>query len=86
MTSVQFMHGSSAEVAMTTIRNQAALVRALIDELDRLLPHAGDDPRHQLADELRRLGRQMLETAALLDADSAHRPSDSVIRERRRPD
>jgi hypothetical protein len=50
------------------IRSQAALVRSLLDELDRILPppgdRAGEDAsralREQLAEELVRLGSRLL--------------------------
>lgn len=60
------------EQALRCLRNQMALVRALIDELERVAPPAGADlgfrpgAAAQLADEVRRLGGGMLEYAAAL--------------------
>src|SRR5450631_580903 len=48
------------------LRSQAAIVRTLADELELLLPHGGMGMHGQIAEELARLGRQILETAELL--------------------
>jgi hypothetical protein len=55
--------------ALRRIRNQAALVRALLDEIERLAPAAEGCPMlaesvgTQLAEEVWRLGSRMLECA-----------------------
>jgi hypothetical protein len=59
------------------LRNQAALVRALLDELDRVAPTGSKEPGvqkyaalgAQLAEELGRLGCRMLECAAAITGD-----------------
>jgi hypothetical protein len=56
------------------LRRHAALVRSLLDELDRILPATGASPRsdaafaihEQLVEELGRVGCRLLECAASL--------------------
>lgn len=58
----------TARLASSTpeeLRRQAALARALLDEIERLVP-AGDAIRMNLADELARLGRRCIEAADAL--------------------
>jgi plasmid stabilization system protein ParE len=52
---------------LAAIRSQAAVVRALLDELERLLRYAGTGaPREQLLEELARLGNRTCAAAAAL--------------------
>lgn len=66
--------------ALGRLRNQAALVRALVDEFERLAPSDGEGLLvcDQLLEELTRLGCRILETAAALarerGAECADRP------------
>jgi hypothetical protein len=62
--------------ALRRLRNQAALVRALLDELDRVAPAGGAHPAEarlalgaQLTEELRRLAFQMVECFAATTRD-----------------
>jgi hypothetical protein len=70
---------------MRRLRNHAALVRALLDELDRVAPPAGAGlgvqqcVAAQLAEEVARLGCRMLEYAAAI-AVSDDVSSDGVAR------
>jgi hypothetical protein len=55
------------ELRALSIRKQAAIVRALADELEHLAPQgATGSLREQLVEELARLGCRILETAAKL--------------------
>lgn len=61
------------------VREQMALVRSLIDELERTLPRSGMSvsPRAQLIEELARLGCRALETAARMSPPDDDRPGAS---------
>jgi len=54
------------ELRVASIRSQCAVVRTLLDEVDRLSPSSmtQEAMSAQLADELARLGRCILEAAA----------------------
>jgi hypothetical protein len=70
--------------ALARLRGHAALVRALVDEIDRLAPPARSREAArfaavsaQLAEEFRRLGCRMLECAAAMSdspAETSPRP------------
>lgn len=59
---------------LASVRSQAAFVRSLLDEVERLAP-AGADPAltDQLVEELARLGCRCLDAASSLAADDASR-------------
>jgi len=53
--------------AMSSVRSQAAFVRALLDEVERVAPSgAGDAVSAQLVEELARLGCRCFDTASTL--------------------
>jgi hypothetical protein len=56
------------EVDVAPIRSQAAVVRMLLDHLDRLVPQSGATyaTRDQLIEELTRLGCRIFETTGAL--------------------
>ena len=55
------------EVRVLAVREQTAIVRALADELEHLAPWGTTAGlRHQLVEELARLGCRIVETAAIL--------------------
>ena len=55
--------------ALASVRGQAAFVRSLLDEVERLVPSGGPCPMStQLAEELARLGCRILEVASALSA------------------
>jgi hypothetical protein len=58
----------SSKPPLASVRNQAALVRTLLDELEALSPRFDPArlPSAQAIDELTRLGCRIFETAALL--------------------
>jgi hypothetical protein len=72
---------SSPEDEFVPLRTRAALARSLLDELDRALPMDGTTQRHavsialreQLAEELGRMGCQLLECAASLTHEHVRR-------------
>ena len=55
---------------LVRLRSQAALVRALLEELDRLVPFENEEGAielgAQLTDEMTQLGRRVLECAATM--------------------
>jgi len=57
-----------SEPSIASVRRQAALARALLDELEAIDPRFGTAgaPNAQAIEELTRLGRQILEAAELL--------------------
>jgi hypothetical protein len=62
-----------------TVRKQAALVRALLDELERVAPLNGVDAlTEQLIEEIARLGCRCVRFASALTEirDAQERPSD----------
>jgi len=74
----------SAQLApeLLRLRSHAALVRALLDDLDRVVPFAGGGRESllggQLVEELARLGSRVLEcAAALADAEDGSCRFDS---------
>jgi hypothetical protein len=61
------IHPSPAARALDNVRSQAAFARALVDEVERVLPHRERDlVRAQLVEELARLGCQLLDAASTL--------------------
>ena len=55
--------------ALSAVRSQAAFVRALLDEVERVAPHGSEDAVNaQLVEELARLGCRFLEVASALAA------------------
>ena len=55
--------------AVSPVRSQAAFVRALLDEVERIAPAGGDRAvTEQLAEELARLGCRCIELANALEA------------------
>ena len=53
--------------SFTTVRSQAAFVRALLDEVERVIPQESDDlVTEQLVEELARLGCRFLDVASKL--------------------
>jgi hypothetical protein len=74
--SVAFFQSGEVQLppAMAPLRSHAAVIRALLDELDRLAPLSARSGEaavfnclgEQLAEELRRLGSRMLECAAAM--------------------
>lgn len=51
----------------SSVRSQAALLHALLDEVERVLPsNPGDAASAELAQELERLGRRCIEAANVL--------------------
>lgn len=71
-TSLSAMNELDRRRAIRGLRNRAALVRALLDELDRATSSTGggsvvqECATEQLAEELARLGCRMLESAAAI--------------------
>lgn len=53
-----------------SLREQAAVVRTLLDEVERLAPSSGGPASEQLVEELARLGRRVLEVAATMEIDA----------------
>jgi hypothetical protein len=69
----------SCRPALTAVRSQAAFLRSLLDELDRLPPmsEAQESVADQIIEELARLGHRSLEAAsAFSDAVAASRRED----------
>ena len=64
-----------SEPPLASVRRQAALLRALLDELEEIAP--GFDPRRapsaQAIEELTRLGCRIFEAAALLASEEQER-------------
>lgn len=59
--------------ALSSVRSQAAFVRALLDEVERVAPSGSEDAvSAQLVEELARLGCQFLEVASALTATVDH--------------
>lgn len=57
--------------ALASVRSQAAFVRALLDEVERVAPSTGECPLSvQLVEELARLGCRFIEVADALTATS----------------
>ena len=53
--------------ALSSVRSQAAFVRALLDEVERVAPPGSEDAvNEQLVEELARLGCRFLEVASAL--------------------
>jgi hypothetical protein len=76
-------HFAAPQDDLTRLRRHAALVRSLLDELDRVLPPFGPGQRageavvihEQLVEELSRVGCRLLECAASLsEVVSLRRP------------
>jgi hypothetical protein len=61
-----FSEQHAAPVTLRPVRSQAAIVRALLEEVDRLDPATSHGVSEQLVDELARLGCRILETSAKL--------------------
>ena len=61
------------------LRKQIAVVRTLLDTADFVLPHGGVSLHQQLAEELSRLGCQLLDVAASLNPRDRSGPSVSGI-------
>jgi hypothetical protein len=80
------LHGRSVldDPAQLPLRGRAALVRGLLEELDRIVPCATAvvtlGVTEQLADELRQLSRLILESAAIIGARHRNPCSGSVRR------
>ena len=70
----------SEELRCLAARQQAAVVRALVDQLDRISPaSAAGTLREQLAEELARLGYRILEAAASLSTRVEPAPVSGVL-------
>jgi hypothetical protein len=68
------------EVRVLAVREQAAIVRALADELEALAPWGTTGTlRQQLVEELARLGCRILETAATLSRTAEAGPVSCVL-------
>jgi hypothetical protein len=62
----------AGDLRLVATKRQVAIVRALVDELERCLARGGATAaREQLVHELARLGRKTLETAAALSTKTA---------------
>ena len=60
---------ASATRTLERLRGQAALARALLDELDRAVPHGSNEViSAQLVEELARLGCQLIDAASALSS------------------
>jgi hypothetical protein len=74
-TTIVRFDGLATRHALTRLRREAALLRTLLDELDRIAPPAGLDAgtytAAQLAEEVARLGCRMLECAIAIVRDGA---------------
>jgi hypothetical protein len=58
--------------ALTNVRSQAAFVRALLDEVERVVPRESNDlVSEQLVEELARLGCRFLDVASKLTTVAA---------------
>lgn len=68
--------GVTSRPDISPIRFQAALIRTLLDEVDACAPPAGaaSEVVEQVADELRRLGREALRLAAAIEQCDAATP------------
>jgi hypothetical protein len=84
---IAFVQSGEIELAkvLPQLRSQAALVRSLLDELDRHIPVCPGHPEtvqfsvlgDQIAEEIERLGARMLEcAAAIVGAPSRPRSRD----------
>lgn len=51
---------------ISSLRSEVALVRALLDELERVAPTAVPDVRAHLVEEIARLGRRCLDVAGAM--------------------
>ena len=58
----------SSSDAIASLRSETALVRALLDELERVAPSSAPDVRAHLVEEIARLGRRCIEVAAAMAA------------------
>jgi hypothetical protein len=59
-------HGCHRQMTtLRAIRSQAAIVRALLDELERVDVRRSPDLNSQMMEELERLGRRILETTGI---------------------
>lgn len=68
------------ELRCLAARQQAAVVRALADQLDRVSPgQAAVNLREQLAEELARLGCRILEAAATLVEKIEPAPASGIL-------
>jgi len=68
----------TAELRLSRLRAQLAVVRAVADEIDRLSrPSDGDGLGEQLIDEMTRLGRELFDSAAALTRSPF--PEDSGV-------
>jgi hypothetical protein len=73
------------EQGIVSVRTQVAIVRALIDELDQLLPGPhGGAVRAQVVEELGRLGNRLLQVAGRLsmrddEVEATYWPFDSQL-------
>lgn len=77
-------HGSTVR-AVSPVRSQAAFVRALLDELERVAPAGADltdSVTEQLVEELARLGCRCIEIANVLTAsvEAEEKASQDVSR------
>lgn len=60
---------TAQRLILQSVRSQAAFVRALLDEVERVAPPGSDDAvSEQLVEELARLGRRCIEIANALAA------------------
>lgn len=68
------------ELRCLAARQQASVVRALVDQLDRVSPgNAAEHVRERLAEELARLGYRILEAAASLSTQVEPAPRSGVL-------
>jgi len=81
---VSIDNGSTCNSQISEVRLQAALVRTLLDEVERLVPASSLDeiPSEQLAEEITRLGHHLLDVAAAIALNHSERttPVDSATR------
>ncbi|MEO8800358.1 MAG: hypothetical protein ABI551_20875 [Polyangiaceae bacterium] len=61
--------GESSRPSLAKAAQQTAIVRALLDQLDYF--GNDDDLRSQIADELRMLGRRLIDIAGAMEDDSS---------------
>jgi hypothetical protein len=80
MSTASFQSDEILPQALARLRGHAALVRALLDELDRLAARSSEAARvsdlgGQLAEEVSRLGCRMLECAAEMTGVASKPPA-----------